>query len=457
MKHILPIAAFVPLFTVYYLLNEYPTLPPRILYVPDLVAGAVGAIVLVRLVATQRIFAVPLKYLIAFLGFCYVVVSAAVLNDVSAAVTFAGVRNYFKYVPLFLLPFAYVYSPNDVRKQLMVVLLVALVQIPLSFFQKFVEYSWENTGDVVNGTMGAGGSGRLSIFLVATITMVVAQFLGKRISFGWTLVLGLLLLLPTTINETKITPIILLLGLGGLLYAKRRQISAKQMVLIGASALVMLSIFVGVYNVVYKSDEGYMGRVTSNPAQLGLSGARANLDSLRSALSRQRETMIVGRPSSLFEDQSWVGRFDGMTMPLQAFLPNDLVHFCLGLGIGNTTSTFGGRAAYTFLGTLGSAETTVTQLMWECGALGTLLFLSFIALVLKDALALSTDIEWCEVASGWTGVTLLTLCICFYLNLFQAPALFALFTYWSGLIAATRSAVRAPHSETMHHRVSLGL
>ena len=127
MKHILPIVAFVTVLTLYHLISEYTWMPPRSKYLPDLVLGAIGAVVLVRLVATQQILTVPLKYLIVFFGFCYVVISGTILNDVSAAVTFAGIRNYFKFLPLFLIPFAYKYSLNDVRKQFLVLLCFALL------------------------------------------------------------------------------------------------------------------------------------------------------------------------------------------------------------------------------------------------------------------------------------------------------------------------------------------
>jgi hypothetical protein len=274
--------------------------------------------------------------------------------------------------------------------------------------------------------------------------MLFAQLLGRRLSLGLTLLLGLLLLLPTTINETKITPIILFIGSCGLVYASRRQINTKQLLLLGAFAVATSLIFVGVYNTMYKTsaqDQDFVQKVTSSPANIGLSGARAQLDAVRSKLSRQR-SVVVGRAPSFIEGESWVGRFDSVRMPFDVFLPNDVMHLLFGVGIGNATSTFGNGGEYLFLDKLGSTQTTVTQLIWESGVLGALFFLSFVVFVLKDALSLSSNAEWRDVATGWAGVTLITLLVCFYLSLFWAPALLALFTFFSGLVAACRVAVR---------------
>ena len=50
--------------------------------------------------------------------------------------------------------------------------------------------------------------------------------------------------------------------------------------------------------------------------------------------------------------------------------------------------------------------------------------LSFILLVLKDSLSLAADPEWGNMAAGWTGVTLLTVVVCFYVSFFMSPILF---------------------------------
>ena len=219
MKNLLPASALIAKFVIDLLKLEIPSLPARIMYLPDVIVVVVMLIVTVRLVATQRLFAVPLKYMMVFMGFCYVVVSAAAMNDVSPQVSFAGARNYFKYLPLFLIPFAYHFSAEDIRKQFVVVVGLALIQIPVTVRQRFFQFKASDfaSGDVITGTLG--GSGLLSIFLVCTIIMIIAYYLGKRISLGRTIVLCLILLVPTTINETKVTPILLALGTLGLVFA----------------------------------------------------------------------------------------------------------------------------------------------------------------------------------------------------------------------------------------------
>ena len=435
MKNLLPVFAFAAVFSIRFVMQEFPALPPRFMYVADLVIALVAAVTIARLVATQRIAAIPLKYLLVFSGFCYVVVSAIILNDVSPAVTFAGIRNYFLYVPLFLLPFAYDYSAKDAKKQFVVVLGLALLQVPIAFRQRFFEYS-DPSGDVVTGTLGFGASGILSVFLVSTTIMLVALSLGKELKFGRSLVLGLLLLLPTTINETKVTPILFGIAGCGLLYVKRRQINRMQIVGIATFAVFAGTIFVGAYDQLYPTKggkSGYIDIVTSNPANVGFTGAQVDASAFRFARKRDQ---VVGLAPRLFEGESWVGRFDSLKMPFQAFFPDEMIHLLFGVGVGNVTSNFGDGGAYRFVGNLGGTKTTVTQLLWECGVLGTSFFLLFVGFVLRDSLALSTDQEWSEVATGWVGVSLIVLLVCFYLSLFMAPALLALFAFFSGLVVA---------------------
>src|SRR6202000_1755303 len=67
------------------------------------------------------------------------------------------------------------------------------------------------SGDDVRGTVM--DSGILSMYLISAVLIMVGLLLKRRISKGWFTALFFLLLLPTTINETKVTVIFLPLGL----------------------------------------------------------------------------------------------------------------------------------------------------------------------------------------------------------------------------------------------------
>jgi hypothetical protein len=439
MKNVLPAVTIITIFLVNVVLEEYPALPARVLYVPDLVLGGIAIAVIPRLVATGRVFAVPLKYMLVFFAFCYVAVAAAILNDVSGQTTFAGIRSYFKYVPLFLMPFAYDYSVRDLKKHFVFFLVLAFLQIPTSLRQRFIVHAGEISGDDVTGTTGE--SGTLTFFLIAIITMLVALLLGKRISAARALCLSGLFFVPTIINETKVTPILLLVGISSVIYSQRSQIKVSQLVPFAGAAVLMGAIFAGAYGVLYgERSGGYSEVMTQDSVPIlgagGLTGSRIDVGAFK---TKQRKD-IVGLPPSVFEQGQhgkWVGRFDSIKMPFQAWFPNDMIHLALGLGIGNVTSTFGGGTEYLFIKLqLGGTFTTLTQLIWECGIIGAALFVSFIVLVLRDALSVSSASRWHDFAAGWVGVCVIVLVACIYASLFLVPTILAPFMFYSGLLVS---------------------
>lgn len=438
MKNVLPAVTIIAIFLVNVVTEEYPALAARALYVPDLVLGGVALVVIPRLIATQGAFKIPLKYMIVFFSFCYVAVAAAILNDVSGATTFGGIRSYFKYVPLFLMPFAYDYSVRDLNKHFVFFLVLAFLQIPTSLRQRFIVHAAERSGDVVTGTTDS--SGTLTFFLIAIITMLIALLLGKRISAARALCLSGLFFVPTIINETKVTPILLLVGISSVVYSQRGQIKVSQLVPLVGAAVLMGAMFAGAYSALYAigaRSGGYSEVMTQESVPIlgvgGLTGTRVDLNAFK---AKQRKD-IVGLPPTLIEEGTWVGRFDSLGMPFQAWFPNDMVHLALGLGIGNITSTFGGESEYLFIKLLlGGAHTTLTQLIWECGIIGAALFVSFIVLVLRDALSVSSASRWHDFAAGWAGVCVIFLVDCFYVSVFLVPTILAPFVFYSGLLVS---------------------
>ncbi len=157
MKLTLPLSIFVVTFLVGFVLQRFPGLPRQFIYIPDMVVGLVGSIVIVRIIATKRLGRVPLRYLLVFTAFCYVVVCGALVNGLAPGVLFAGLRTYFKYVPLFLIPFAYDYSRRDIEKLFVGLLVLALLQIPVALYERFDLYRGLPSGDVVTGTLARGG------------------------------------------------------------------------------------------------------------------------------------------------------------------------------------------------------------------------------------------------------------------------------------------------------------
>ena len=178
MKFVLPASVFIAVFFNHYLMHEFPSLPNRFQYLSDLIIVAVGAVVILRVTLLRRVRLIPIGYWLVFIAFTYVVVAGAVVNHVSPEITFAGIRFYFKYVPLFLIPIAYDYDARDVKRLWIMLIALSLLQLPVALHQRFIEYSGDPSGDKIAGTLGLSTS--LSLFLVAMITVVAALYIDKQ-------------------------------------------------------------------------------------------------------------------------------------------------------------------------------------------------------------------------------------------------------------------------------------
>jgi uncharacterized membrane protein (Fun14 family) len=122
---------------------------------------------------------------------------------------FAGMRVYLRYIPFFLLPAVWNISDVQLCRLLKFVLLLAFTQLPVVIYQRFVKYSTSISGDPMGGTLGASTSGVLSVFLLLCIACYISFYLKNEIKFKTFIVGFFILFLPTTMNETKITFILL--------------------------------------------------------------------------------------------------------------------------------------------------------------------------------------------------------------------------------------------------------
>ena len=124
--------------------------------------GIVMIVVLLRLMSGTRP-SLDWRYGL-FLGvLLFTIAFGWAVQDVPTGAMLAGARSYLKFIPFFLLPAVHRFTPRQLQVQLMVVLAFALLQTPLAFFQRFVQFADAmHTGDPVRGTgppaMGLTGS-----------------------------------------------------------------------------------------------------------------------------------------------------------------------------------------------------------------------------------------------------------------------------------------------------------
>lgn len=445
----MPAGVFVFTFAVNFLMHEFPELPDRFRYGPDALLAFVGAVVAARLIVTRRFTSIPIGYWVVSLGFTYVVICAAVVNDVSPEATFGGFRFFYKYVPLFLLPFAYNYTETDVKRLFMLVMGMTILQIPVALRQRFQEYAVDNlSGDVVTGSLSVSGS--LSLLSVGTIAMVVAFYLSRRIGGRAAVVLCMLFLIPATLNETKVTPVALLVGAAAVAFARRSRLGVRQLAAVVLGGCMLLGVFVTVYDQLYKApgtSEGLVDFMTDR--QQVLDGYTFRGVEAKSNALRTDHPELVARQTRLTEQQTWIGRFDSVVAAGTVLSHSGGIPMLVGLGIGNVSSRFGEGGSFVYLTEeLNATQSTISQVMWETGLLGVAFLIALVLLVVRDSYQVSrTQGFWGAVGAGCFGVGLMAAATLVYLNFLFAQELTCLFAFFFG-VAVSRKALRARHPDS---------
>ena len=197
--------------TTFEYLTQINLLPRLAKFTPEILS-AIVAIVVVIYGARNRFQFVRPAYWFVFGTIAVTMVCGAVANSVDVGPLFSGMRRYLRPMPLFFLPAVYAFTDKEIRSQLLLLLVLCLPQLPIAISQRMATANQGGyTGDDTTGMLS--NSGFLSIFLVCAACVLTAAFLRKRIRPAMFFPLFLLVLLPTTINETKATVILLPAGL----------------------------------------------------------------------------------------------------------------------------------------------------------------------------------------------------------------------------------------------------
>ncbi|MGA8755876.1 MAG: hypothetical protein WB611_06035, partial [Stellaceae bacterium] len=187
------------------------SLPPILRFLPEAMSMVLAAYVLFAGMRNGFRLVAP-KYWLAFGLMTLVVVCGIINNKTGAGPLLSGARFYLRSIPMFFLPAVLPMSEPQIKRQLRWLLVLALVQVPVAVYQQWVIQSEGRfTGDDVKGTVQ--DSGILSVFLICCILVLTGLLLRRRIRPLHYWILFLVLLIPTTINETKVTVIFLPLGL----------------------------------------------------------------------------------------------------------------------------------------------------------------------------------------------------------------------------------------------------
>lgn len=422
------------------MLNDYIVklldLPTPLRFLPELLSGIV--ILYVAIAGTRdRYRLVAPKYWLTF-GVFAVFIAFGVINAApGAGPMLSGMRFYLRAVPLFFLPAVLVITEEQLMRQMKLLLALSFLQIPISVYQRWIVLSeGRYSGDEVRGTLM--DSGILSIFLICVVLVLTGFLLKGRIGKWKYAMLFFPVLVPTIINETKGTlvmlPVALLVALiAGADPGKRLKYTGFAL----AGLIAFGAIFIPVYNMMevhnpYKNEKDITNYFT-NEKQLDryLSSGKVGVGTTKDAR-----------------------RGDAIAVPLQ-FLAKDPSQLAFGLGIGSVSpSNFGKNfeGAY-FLLFKRFLITSVTFFILEFGVLGVIMVGVLTGLIFFDAIWVSRHDRSMigAVAAGWTGVVALAALGLIYTIFHEFTSVTYLYWYFSGVVCARRVAMMRGEEEVAVH------
>lgn len=411
---------FVSSFILNYLCDKVKVLPHFATWVPEVLAGVCYILVLFNF-ATKKELNIERKYV--FLVFLYVVVAliGIILNEVREGAILIGLRSYFKMLPFFLLPAVYSFSEGEVWKQLKFVLLLLIAQCPFALYQRLFKYAGMATGDFVTGTVGASSS--LSVILICATAVVFAFWIRKKIRTKWFLPITFVLLLPTTLNETKVTLLFLPLAIFLPTLFHKREVRGAWKSMLGISGVVVLFLFLWV-QVDEHFTKSYRGNSTIE---------------FFSDKSMVEEYVYTGSKGGSGEKAHRDLRRADFIRVAYMRLSRDFVSLAFGLGIGNASaSTINSlRGEHPEALRLGGGDLALTQLLWELGLAGILIYAMFFLYLFRDGMLLR-DREglFGSFGLGWCAVIVILFVSLAYMNFLVMNEVNFPFWYFSGIVAS---------------------
>ncbi len=398
--------------------------PPLFRYLPEGLSVFCCAIVLLAGPRDRFRFVAP-RYWLAFFATAAVVSCGVLANHVAPGPLLEGLRFYLRAMPVFFLPAVFAVSESQLRTQLRLVLAIALLQVPLSLYQRYTVYAGgHGSGDAVYGTLMI--SSIMSIFLIAVICVAAALALRGRLSKVAFICIFVLLVIPTTINETKGTLFLLPFGLLTTLLAGS---PPRKRLRVGASGVLLLTLFAVLFVPIYD-----FFAVANNPYPVTLESFFSNKKRVVTYLDRNTDVGSRGE----------AGRVDAIVAPLQEF-SSDPLHLMFGVGIYNASSSGGLGNDFTgeYYPLLGryTIETSGAAFLVETGILGLALALLLDWLVFRDAVFVARHDPsiFGALALGWLGIVVVIVIATFYKSLHYFESISYLFWYFAGVVAAQRT------------------
>jgi hypothetical protein len=372
---------------------------------------------------------VSTKYLIVFGSLALVLVCGILANAEPAGPILSEMRYMLRCIPFFFLPAVLDLKEWQLERIMKFVLALSLIQVPLSMYQRyFLESTGHVSGDGVTGTIM--DSGCMTLFLICVICVLAAAMLRGRISkftFGW---IFMLLLIPMSIDETKITVFLFPPALLGTFLVAS---TPGTRVRIFFTAIVIMiiggSIFIPTYD--------YFNELNVSKDEQFTVADIMSKDFLSKYLTNDAD---VGSG-----ERGKVARANAVVVPLKT-VAKDPIKLAFGLGIGNvSTSTLGPQFVGQYFDTLGPFASGYDSgaFLLETGVFGFVLILLIHWLIFRDSVNVARQDPGLVgiIAAGWTGTTLVIVIGIFYTQIHGNSTISYFYWLFSGFIAARRTAL----------------
>lgn len=410
------------LFVVIFVVDWNLGVLPRALKLAPEMVSMLAAIIVLALFVTQKRLVIDPKYLLLFFILFLHILIGIIISQVQPGAIVSGLRIYLKHIPFFLLPAVYFFSDEEIVKQLKLLFVLVLFQFPVAIYQRFFQFAGDRSGDAVGGTLG--NSKVMSVTLLCAIAVVFAFYLRKKIGIKRFVVLSLVLLTPSAINETAGTFFLMPFAfLAPALLSDLGKNRVRNILITIVGGGLLLIGFAAIYDVYYGQ-------------RWGQGGGIASLIFEGKALEYETES----QPNE--GEGSRVGRIASITNSFGELWNLDPLLLIVGVGIGNASQSFSGVLSgyyYERYWHTGISTSTLSQFMWELGLFGTLLFYLFLYFIYRDARALRfRDNITGILALGWLGVLSVFTVSTIYMNNVYPHVLGYLVAYISGYLAARR-------------------
>lgn len=393
------------LFSVDWLSFKLGLLPRSFTWIPEFTAILLCFYIMYKSIK-NRIY-INVKYFIILFFFVFSVLLGFVLNYVESGVIISGLRIYLRYIPFFLLLAVFKMSEEKFLRLLKFIFLLACIQFPVVLYQRLIKYSDSASGDPMGGTLGANTSGTLSLLLLFVLSIYIAFYIKNKINI-WQFTLGLfVLLLPTTLNETKITFVLLpFCFLIPMIVVKKESKQLQKVVFLILICVFSFSFLKLVYDIYAEKRWGY-----------GIS----------------EFIHMEGRV-----DQYASHRLDPVFRTIDK-MKEEPYKFIFGVGAGNASaSVFGDSMSGKYALEMSGGEKVAAGavvLFWEIGFVGVFFLAILYLLIILDAIKLSKKNNvYGTFALGMVTVSVILPSTMFYANILMVKIISTLFWLFAGVV-----------------------